>query len=152
EEGKLDKDLVKDVTIDQPHCAFHPHALWLFPSYKDASSPKKQVKTGQKFVIKNSADFPHNTKGEGGIQNNIGSQNLPKNDHRDVELKPSNQPVTVQCDIHPWMNAYVWVFDHPYAAVTKVGKDEGDETYGTYEIKNVPTGVKVKINAWHEAA
>jgi len=40
------------------------------------------------------------------------------------------------------MRAYVWAFDHPYAAVTKED--------GTYEIPNVPAGAKVRIVAWHE--
>src|SRR5262249_30310549 len=48
------------VAIDQPHCAFIPHALVLFPSYYDAGA-KKQERTGQKFVVKNSAPIPHNT-------------------------------------------------------------------------------------------
>ena len=34
------------------------------------------------------------------------------------------------------------LFDHPYAAVTKED--------GTFEIKNVPTDVKLKVVAWHE--
>jgi hypothetical protein len=41
------------------------------------------------------------------------------------------------------MRAHAWVFDHPFAAVT--GKD------GTFEIRNVPTGVDLHVLAWHEA-
>ena len=57
-------------------------------------------------------------------------------------LKGNNALVHFSCNIHPWMDAYVWVFNHPYADVTK--------TDGTYEIKNVPAGSKVRITAWHE--
>ena len=28
------------VTIDQPHCAFLPHCVVLFPSYRDPKNPK----------------------------------------------------------------------------------------------------------------
>lgn len=45
-----------------------------------------------------------------------------------------------KCDVHPWMFAYVSVFDHPYFAVS--GKD------GSFTIKNVPAG-KYTLEATH---
>jgi hypothetical protein len=48
-----------------------------------------------------------------------------------------------QCDVHPWMFAWVTVVDNPYFAVT--GKD------GKFTIKNVPAG-KYKIVALHRKA
>jgi hypothetical protein len=48
-----------------------------------------------------------------------------------------------KCDVHPWMFAWVSVFDHPYFAVS--GKD------GTFKIANVPAG-KYKIEAAHRKA
>ena len=61
-----------------------------------------------------------------------------------MTLKSGKEPglVHFSCNIHPWMDAYVWVFDHPYVAVTD--KD------GNYEIKNVPVGSKVHVVGWHE--
>ena len=59
--------------------------------------------------------------------------------------------IKMQCDIHPWMNAYARAFGHPYATLTLVPGDAKDGKYGTYEIKNVPAG-KVKVFAWHEKA
>ena len=47
----------------------------------------------------------------------------------------------VKCDIHPWMNAFVAVVDHPYFAVT--GPD------GSFELANLPPGTYT-IEAWHE--
>ena len=49
-------------------------------------------------------------------------------------------------------------FEHPYAALTKVGQDaekkvyqdKKDKDFGTYEIKGVPVGAKVTLKAWHE--
>jgi hypothetical protein len=125
------------VIIDQPHCAFKPHVVVVFPKYRDDKG--KLVLTGQVFEVVNSADFNHNTNVEGGV-NSIMAANakLP------VELEPSNKPVEIKCNIHTWMNAFALALDHPYAAHTKPD--------GTYEIKNVPTGVEVQIIAWHEKA
>jgi hypothetical protein len=48
-----------------------------------------------------------------------------------------------QCDVHPWMFAWVTVVDNPYFAIT--GKD------GKFTIKNVPPG-KYTISALHYKA
>jgi hypothetical protein len=125
------------VIIDQPHCAFKPHAVVVFPKYRDDKG--KMAPTGQVFEVVNSADFNHNTNVDGGV-NSIMAANakLP------VELEPGTKPVEIKCNIHTWMNAFALALDHPYAALTKPD--------GTYEIKNVPTGVEVQIIAWHEKA
>ena len=46
----------KFVEMDQPHCVFVPHVVSVFPSYFDG---EKQVKTGQKLRIKNTAPVLH---------------------------------------------------------------------------------------------
>jgi RNA polymerase sigma factor (sigma-70 family) len=43
--------------------------------------------------------------------------------------------------IHPWLRGYVWVFDHPYFAVT--------DPSGNFEIRNAPAG-KWRLVVWHE--
>ena len=48
----------------------------------------------------------------------------------------------ISCDCHPWMQAFVYVFDQPYVAVT-------DEK-GVFVMKDVPPGTYT-IEAWHEA-
>lgn len=136
-----------EVTIDQPHCAFVPHARILFPRYNDPKRPTEDFsddspKTGQVFKVLNSSPLSHNTKWTGG------NELIPSMNHRVVtNIFPNYKaPVVLSCSIHPWMNAYVWAFDHPYAAITNAK--------GEYEIKNVPVpaGMKVRIVAWHEAA
>jgi hypothetical protein len=125
------------VELTQPHCAFIPHVSVLFSKYWDPEK-KKYEPTGQEFIVENPAPMPHNTNIEGGKNMALGSGKSEKLDPFD----PSNHPLAISCNIHQWMKAYVWPFDHPYA--TKTNPD------GTYEIKDVPIGATVSINAWHE--
>jgi len=151
----------KAKAISQPHCAFLPHCTVLFPShYKDG----KQVPTGQELVIENDARVGHNANVQGGPLNGQFNLTLPAKtgDGPPAKLtrvlKPENKEITMSCNIHNWMRAYLRVFDHPYAAVTSVGGDpdkkvwenlESDDV-GTYKIEGVPVGAKVKLFAWHE--
>jgi hypothetical protein len=52
-------------------------------------------------------------------------------------------PVTLTCNIHPWMNGWVRVFDHPYFAVT--------DADGKFEIPQAPVG-NYLLFVWHESA
>jgi hypothetical protein len=142
----------KEVTIEQPFCAFKPHCVILFPQYKDPKNPKKLKETGQKFVVKNDAKISHNTKFSAGPKNEPFDQTLPPMSHKDVPvLEPTSDEITVRCGIHPWMAAYGRAFDHPYATLSAVGKAAGDASYGTYELKNLPAG-KLRVIAWHPKA
>jgi hypothetical protein len=155
---------VKEVRLHQPHCAFLPHCQVLFASrYKKGDHDA----TGcQKLVVENDARISHNAKVQGGPVNGTVNKLLGawdgagKKQEEVFELKPEKDPVGVSCDIHTWMRAYVRVLDHPYAAVTSVGanlagdkkqwENTKDPKFGTYEIKGVPIGAKVKLFAWHE--
>ncbi len=143
EDASIPADAKKDVVLDQPKCAFHPHAFVLFPSYRDPANPSKMKETGQKLIIKNSNTTAHNTDLEGGDDNPATNNQIqPGGALPPKVLNPSAKEVFFKCTIHPWMNAYARVFDHPYATVT--GPD------GTYEIKDVPAGAEVNIVVWHE--
>ena len=48
----------------------------------------------------------------------------------------------LNCDCHPWMKGFVYVFDHPYVTIT-------DEN-GRFVIDDIPPGVYT-IEAWHES-
>ena len=140
--------LPKQVLIDQPHCAFVPHVATAFTHYPDPADPRNELKPTEEIVtVKNNAlTITHNTKWAGGnVQLGPGSfVNLP--------LVPESQPVRIQCSIHQWMDAYVYDFNHPYTDVTKCDNLAADDAkYGTFEIHNVPTNVKLKLAAWHES-
>jgi len=147
-------DLAK--SLDQPHCAFVPHALVLFPRYIDPANPSEKFNraaaaggppaSGQKFVVQNSAPIPHNTNGAGRATSG-GSVGVPPDGGQlDItNVEPSyTSGVQLSCSIHPWMQAYAWAFPHPFAAVTN--------EKGEFSIPNAPAGVPVRLVVWHEAA
>jgi len=153
----IDKLKLKPVTIGQPHCAFVPHVDVAFPDYANPANPKKILPTGQIVDVVNNATISHNTKWEGTSKIPSGNKLLPQNDKLQLPLVPESVPLRVECSIHPWMDAFVWSFNHPYADITKSPTSPAlikpeDAVFGTYEIKNVPTAVKLKIVAWHEEA
>ena len=52
-----------------------------------------------------------------------------------------NHMVEISCDAHEWMSAYIYVTDHPYAAIT--GAD------GSFSMTDVPAGTW-SAKVWHE--
>jgi len=124
------KDLKdKKVEIDQPNCAFIPHAL--------------AMREGQVLVAKNSSPIAHNVNATGYPTKNPARNILvPAKSQIELEgLRADEWPVSVACNIHPWMKAWVRIYDHPYFAVT-------DEN-GNFEIKLAPAG-KWRLRAWHD--
>jgi hypothetical protein len=161
----LGKLALKPVDVGQPRCAFEPHASVAFPEYRDPNNPRKFLPTGQSFTVVNNATISHNTKSNGTSKIPAVNQLLPGMKDGEIvgkmalPLKAENSALRIECSIHPWMDAYIWSLDHPYAAVTKSDTNPKDTkvkatdpAFGTYEIRNVPTGVKLKIVAWHEEA
>ena len=49
----------------------------------------------------------------------------------------------VSCDTHAWMRGYIYVFDHPFFAVT--------DDHGRFAIPNIPPRRYI-LSAWHEKA
>lgn len=49
--------------------------------------------------------------------------------------------VDVECDVHDWMHANIWVFGHPFFDVTDAG--------GTFRITGIPPG-KYTLKVWHQ--
>lgn len=124
------KEAKGEVEIDQPCCAFVPHML--------------AMREGQTLVAKNGAPVAHNIKWAGGLKNPGGNVILPPNGQYKIDnLKADRLPIiSLNCNIHPWMNAKVGVFNHPYFKVTN---DKGE-----FEIKQAPAG-KYRLVVWHEA-
>jgi hypothetical protein len=118
-------------SIDQPCCRFIPHIV--------------TARAGQKMVIKNSAPVQHNAKWTS-RNNDEFNPLIPAGQQFDVPtpLVMERSAIKIECSIHPWMSAYVWVFDHPYFAVT-------DED-GNFQIKDAPVlNGKLRLVAWEES-
>lgn len=119
----------KDVSIDQPTCQFVPHALGM--------------RQGQDLVAKNSSPVAHNVNWTGGLNNPGGNVIVPsKSSHTITGLKADRFPISISCNIHPWMKAYARVYDHPYFAVT--------DADGKFTIKDAPVG-QYRLVVWQES-
>lgn len=112
--------------IDQHGCQYVPHVQGII--------------AGQKFVIRNSDNTMHNIHflGKANPEFNFGQ---PTPGDRDKEFRKPEMMAKFKCDVHPWMNAFIFVMDNPYFAVT-------DEK-GAFTIKGVPAGDYTLV-AWHE--
>ena len=116
--------------FDQKNCVFLSH-LYV-------------MRASQRLVIENSDSLGHNTNISGGQEAKAFNQLISAGSAAEYAPGgPSNLPMSVSCNIHPWMKAYMMVCDHPYFAVT------GDD--GSFELKNVPAGVELELRVWHEA-
>jgi hypothetical protein len=113
--------------IDQKGCQYHPHVIG--------------VQVGQPLQILNSDQTLHNVHGM--PKKNAGFNfAMPKFvKKKDTKFDSAELMVAVKCDVHPWMNSYVGVMEHPYFAVS--GPD------GTFTIADVPPG-EYPVKAWHE--
>jgi len=115
--------------LDQQGCMYHPHVLALM--------------TGQELMIKNSDPFLHNIHTLSSVNPafNKAQPNKTPGEGEKVDSPKAPEVFHVKCDVHPWMSAYMAVFDHPYFAVS-------DEN-GKFDIKNVPDG-EYTVHVWHE--
>ena len=115
------------VTLDQKACMYVPRVVALM--------------VGQPFRVSNGDLTLHDVH-----------PMLHNNASWDESQLPGSAPVksifdapefaaNIGCMIHPWMQAYLFVFDQPYFAVTS--------TDGTFVLKNLPPGTYT-IEAWHK--
>jgi plastocyanin len=119
------------VVLDQKGCEYVPQIL--------------AVQTDQKIQVKNSDPVLHNVHNTPAVAGNK-EQNMaqmPGGQDLVFSFSKPEEFVRFKCDVHPWMFAWVSVFDHPYFAVS--GKD------GTFKIANVPAG-KYTLKATHRKA
>jgi plastocyanin len=125
--GKSTGASAPPVVLDQKGCVYSPGIF--------------AVQTGQKIIVKNSDSCIHNvhTVSTAGNADHNDAQMAGGADLTYTFDKPEAF-LKFQCDVHPWMKAWVTVVDSPYFCVS--GKD------GKFTIKNVPPG-KYKIEAAH---
>jgi len=116
------------VTLDQKGCLYEPQIL--------------AIQTGQKLVVKNSDSCIHNVHCVPTVSGNPESNQvqMPGGADLDFTFAKPEMFLKFKCDVHPWMFAWVSVFDSPY-----YGMSDKD---GKFIIKNVPPG-KYTVEADH---
>lgn len=68
----------------------------------------------------------------------------PRGQAQSVKLhKPEPAPIPIDCNIHPWMRAYLIVLDHPYVAVS--------DSQGNLSIEGLSENTNLTFRVWHEA-
>jgi hypothetical protein len=137
--AKLADASAAPVVMDQKGCLYTPQIV--------------AVQTGQKLIVKNSdpASVPmHNvhinpTAGPNmeAFATKISQPQMSGGADLTYDFTAPENFMKFQCDVHPWMFAWVTVVDNPYFAVT--------DKSGKFTIKNVPAG-KYKIVALHRKA
>jgi hypothetical protein len=113
--------------LDQKNCMYVPHVLALM--------------TNQDFHVINSDDTLHNI------------HPVPRDNHVWNQSQPAGAPpidrsfpnpelaIPVNCNVHPWMRGYLFVFRHPFFAVTT--------KTGEFSLNGLPPGTYT-IEAWQE--
>lgn len=115
------------VVLDQQGCLFTPRVLG--------------VQTDQPFNMLNSDPLAHNVHG---LPKNSSAWNYSlglKGASRTTSVRKAETMIEIKCDVHPWMRAYLGVFDHPYFALSAAD--------GRFTLKDLPPG-DYTIEAWHE--
>ena len=96
---------------------------------------------GGTLEVRNGDPTFHNVRG---MQAGAVAFNLPQNKGAAPITKPvegaAGDTLSLHCDVHPWMQGFVRVSDHPFFATTGVD--------GTFSIPEVPPG-KYTLEVWH---
>jgi plastocyanin len=117
----------KPVVIDQKGCQYIPHVIG--------------IRVGQTLQLKNSDGLLHNVHALPKVNTPFNMAMPANRTTADTKFGKAEGMFHIKCDVHPWMSAYVGVFNNPFYAVS--GKD------GKYKISGLPPGT-YEIEAWHE--
>jgi plastocyanin len=94
------------------------------------------VRAGQAVRFTNGDPANHNVRAQDSNPANTFSINTASGAvgpaSRRFAATPPDRPLELSCDIHPWMIAWVYVFDHDHFAVT--------DSTGRFRLENVPAG------------
>lgn len=127
--GKPLASLKSEKKLDQKDCTYTPFVQVV---------PFKET-----LKIVNSDPLNHNVHGKIGdrdvFNNAMPNTGWPKTDELDKRMTRPGV-VSVQCDVHSWMSAYIVVARHPYYCVTS--------SDGKFELADIPPG-EYDVVAWH---
>jgi hypothetical protein len=120
-----------DALLDQTGCAFAPHVAAMMAGAKLGLANQDRANHAVRL------DFVDGPEDESFVKM------LPPGGKDVIATSPAwaGRVGRVTCPIHPWMQAWVHFFDHPYFAVTQAG---------VARILRVPPGTW-HVSVWHEA-
>ncbi len=117
------------VTVTSLKCEFTPHVVVGFK--------------GNKIIMKTEDPVFHTFDVHASISGKeVYHVALPEKGSSVIKTLPKAGLLELSCYVHPWQHAFVYIFDHPYTAVT-------DEK-GKFVIRDVPPGTYI-VEAWHES-
>jgi hypothetical protein len=90
--------------LDNTNCLFEPYVIG--------------VQVGQKFAVKNSDPTLHNVHAQARLNREFNIALATSSRAMTRTFTAPEVLVRIQCDLHPWMFAYVGVVAHPFFAVT----------------------------------
>ena len=124
-----DFDKATKLEIDQAGCKFSPHV--------------QIVPVGARVTMLNTDKVNHNVHIFSSINKPVNKQQTKNRRKMPLAgVKKAEGPVSVKCDIHGWMSAWIAYVPHPYFAVTN--------EKGEFTLEDVPAGT-YKLGYWHEA-
>lgn len=114
------------VTLDQKGCEYHPHVL-AFPA-------------GSTVEILNPDGVLHNVHSYSKV-NSAFNKAQPKFKKKLTVKIEKPEAVEVKCDVHGWMQGWLFAAPSPYVAVT--------DNSGSFKLTDVPPGTYT-LEVWHE--
>lgn len=127
-QGK-DFDKTAKPEIDQKGCRFSPHV--------------QIVPVGVRLTMLNNDKVNHNVHIFSSVNKPVNKQQTKNRKKMPLKsVKKAEGPVSVKCDIHGWMSAWIAYVPHPYFAVTN--------EKGEFTLEDVPAG-NYKLGYWHAA-
>ena len=115
------------MVIDQKGCIYSPHVVGIM--------------AGQQLDILNNDGTLHNIHALPKVNKEFNKAQPRSKKKLSVKFEKPEAPFKIKCDVHPWMGAYIGVFDHPCYSVSA--------NDGTFEISGLNPGTYI-IEAWHE--
>ena len=124
--GKKFDAPAQKVVFDQSGCVYKPHVMGIM--------------LGQELEVLNSDPTLHNVHSLSKLNSQF-NQAMPMKGMKLTRKFDKIETFKVKCEVHPWMGAYMGVFNHPFFAVS--------DDSGNFTLKGLPAG-EYTVEAWHE--